>query len=210
MGSSAEKKILDFINQLEEGTTFIEVGSTNPPNPYGSTTFFVDTVKDYNFNFYSVDISKENYDNLLLMDPLLSGYLVHSSAEDFLKNYDVNTQGHISFSYLDGFDWIYNVNDIDQEQKKFYDQMGTELNNTNSQTSHLKQTMLINEKSADKSIILYDDTWYCNQQDLYIGKGGASVYYLLTQGWEIINFDRSDLVIPHQSIMMGKNIKSWQ
>lgn len=206
MGASAEVKIIKYLPQLNPETTFIEVGSTNPPSPFGSTCFFRRLCEGHNFKFYSLDYNETNHKELLDIDPYLEGHLVTSFAEDYLENYNTESNGKISFAYLDGFDWVYDLNNMEEDQVQSYKDLGLELNNTNSQVSHLQQTMLIEKHSDDKCIILFDDTWLCPQQDIYIGKGGASIYWLLSKGWEIIEFDRSGLEVPHQAMMIGKNI----
>jgi len=206
LGASAEIKLIKYLDQLTEGSTFIEIGSTSPPGPFGSTCFFRRLCTGNNFRFYSIDIDEDNHKELLEIDPHLEGHLIHAYGEEFLQNYNMEEYGPISCAYLDGFDWVYNLNDLDLDQVQSYKDRGEELNNTNSQVSHLKQTMYIEQYSDEKCIILYDDTWLCPQQDIYIGKGAASIYYLLSLGWKIIDFDRSGLEVPHQAMMIGKNI----
>ena len=90
----------------------------------------------------------------------------------------------ICFAYLDGFDWIWEPEEEVQplwitEQIDYYKTYGIEMNNDNSQLSHLNITKEVEKHAADKCIILFDDTFHTGSH--YDGKGGTACHWLLAR-----------------------------
>jgi len=204
MGANAHGKIGEYTSQLEKGTAFVEIGCGD-----ASTPILIDICKKAELIFYSIDINNtrvsEDYN------------IIYEYGEQFLKDFHKWTypkKYEISAAYLDNFDWFYNpvlyyekqLDEDDHARFLEYQKEGLVLSNINSQITHLTQTILVEELSADKCVILYDDTYYVSDQDTYSGKGGPSIIYLLSKGWEILPFTHTDLKYPEFAVMMGKNI----
>jgi hypothetical protein len=205
MGAEAHSKITEYITQLNEGTSFIEIGSG-----HHSTRELSEIAIKHNFIFYSIDINGNRNTN--------DYKIINDTGENFLRDYNKWIYPHdykISFAYLDNYDWMWTPKEyyetqtplIQHEQYMEYQKAGLVLSNINSQKSHLEQTILMEKLTDDKCMILYDDTWYDENQDIYIGKGGACIIYLLTKGWSILPITRHDLnQWGHMAILIGKNI----
>jgi len=222
MGAAAHDKVKYYINQLEKGTNFVEIGACNPPRPGSSTHTLFEIVNSHECKLYSVDPNEERMSLLPQMLPDVYSSdnfeMVNKTGEQFFDEYWKTGNKPISYIYMDGFDWMYNPiqyrldpNSFTQKQQHEqyleYKAEGIELSNLNSSASHLKQTIKAEPLMNEKSIILFDDTFWVPEHEVYVGKGGSSVTYLISKGWEIIPFNTDGLLYPHLAVMLGKNIK---
>ena len=215
MGANAHGKIIEYVKQLNKNTSFVEIGMAHDPHPDSSTCELFRIANEHGINMYSIDTNEYLLDAIIERSPEVfynpNYNVIIGDGEDFLKNYPGKP---ISFAYLDNFDWMYNPQLYWEEQEPEwqhqqyldYQAKGVELNNINSALAHLKQTMLIEALTDEKAVILYDDTWFSDISDNYVGKGCASIYYLLAKGWEVIPFTKHDLPYGSTAIMLGKNI----
>jgi hypothetical protein len=111
---------------------------------------------------------------------------VHSEALTWTTAFTQRGQT-IAVLYLDNFDWNWSTNQHSSmivEQQTWYHSQGITMNNLNCQTSHIGQMVNLMPCMAEKSVVCVDDTYEYN--GVYIGKGGAVVPYLLSQGFCIL------------------------
>lgn len=152
----------------------IEIGSERGG---GSTAYLNDYALHHGLTFYTVDIDAEVYDGIRHN---YGDAAIHSRGLDFLHL----VQQPISVAYLDGFDWIYDPNsDITAIQIPQYRYMGLELTNDNCQKEHLLEAEVVEQKSADRSLVIFDDT-YLIEDGIFTGKGGTAAAFLLDHGYE--------------------------
>jgi hypothetical protein len=204
------KNVENFINQIDQGA-WVEIGVDRGE---GSTAWFADLAKNHATQFYAVDADPNQIQRSLetlskskevLINPLTGGIqhtydpvpphikLVHARGEIFLSQlHDQQPDLRISLVYLDNFDWDYWVGGEEESfvpaQKAHYrETMGVEMNNINSQTTHLAQAIQLMSMMTDNSIIICDDTWYHPKEGIFIGKCSAVIPYLLLHGYQILH-----------------------
>lgn len=204
------KNVEKFINQIDSGT-WVEIGVDRGE---GSTQWFAELAETNNVQFYAVDADPDQIQKSLetlskskdvLIDSLTGEIkhtykpipshvkLVHARGEIFLSQFhDQNPNLRISLVYLDNFDWDYWVGGEEESfvpaQKAHYrETMGVEMNNINSQTTHLAQAIQLMSMMSDNSIIICDDTWYHPKEGIFIGKCSAVIPYLILHGYQILH-----------------------
>ena len=64
-----------------------------------------------------------------------------------------------------------------------------------SQAAHVAQAVLVEPKMTKKSLIIIDDTWFERHWDIYFGKGGAAVPYLVSQGYTVLYTEQYGTVL---------------
>lgn len=163
--------------QFAEGDIILEIGSDRHE---GSTEYFAALGPE----FHTVDII-DDAQRRLAGTPNINFHIGFGSewCEHELPKLDKK----IGLVYLDNFDYIWDVDEIGnphiEKQKQQYADMGIIMDNTNCQIEHLRQTMLIYPFLTERAVVVYDDTYTRN--GCWIGKGGASVTWLLAQGFRI-------------------------
>ena len=90
---------------------------------------------------------------------------------------------------MDNFDYDWDVArpsaNIVKQQQEYLELFGIEMNNLNCQVAHLQQMMALLPYMEQKSIVVCDDTYLSN--DCWIGKCGAVVVYLVSNGYRIVD-----------------------
>lgn len=113
---------------------------------------------------------------------------VNDIGSKWTANYGVTHGSPISLLYLDNFDYIWDIDNIDirsNEQIDNYDKIfSTVMNNQNCQVEHLSQLINLYDYFTDDCVVGLDDTYQYN--DCWVGKSGPGVVYLLSRGWTII------------------------
>ena len=118
--------------------------------------------------------------------------IINSLGEEFLKHYkEFEPENKISLAYLDNFDWDYWLGQEEEpfvpEVKALYrNNLKIEMNNLNSQLSHLMQAMYLSDNLTDNCLVVCDDTWYHPGEGIFVGKCSAAIPYLATQGLSVI------------------------
>lgn len=181
MGARDHHFILKYLDQLEGA--IVEIGAGRGE---GSTDFFAGLVVGQSqFTHYSVDFDPEAFVVMKQYSeriPNCHAYCM--TGEQFLRDH---LKEKICYAYLDNFDYIYDPNDMPwwvKGQIERYKELGTEMNNENSQQAHLLQATLCNMMARDRCVIQLDDTW--KRGDTWTGKGGTAVPYLIDQGWKAV------------------------
>lgn len=195
------KKYLDQIDSDHIGW-FVEVGTSRNGDD-GSTRIIAEWAGRFGQELYTVDIDSENLGFVSkLKIPNLKTWL--GTGELFFETFSPHL-GHISFLYLDNFDWDWHPENPESfvlEQRSRYDELGLEMNNVNSQRAHLEQMIAALPYMAEQSIVVLDDTWYNQWWGHYSGKGGAVVPYLLANGYKILETEEQ----PVYGTIMARGI----
>lgn len=108
-------------------------------------------------------------------------------GEDFLSEVFPYMGLSISFAYLDNFDWIWKGMESEywiEDQAERYSELGSVLNNEESQQAHLQQALLVDKYSSPVCHVLFDDTWRI-EGGTFSGKGGLGVPALLELGYNV-------------------------
>lgn len=187
----------------------IEIGTERGE---GSTQFFADLAEYAQMLFVTVDVNPDQLRDAVNIESHPHACAVLARGEDFLERFDDMVDGvdgakaNIKIAYLDNFDWWWSDVTPWEEHHvdfaaKFYEPFGLELNNDNSQATHLKQAQLVHEHNDPGSIIIFDDTWQhspegdSRMEGAYMkatfggtwdGKGGTAVPWLLEHGYEVL------------------------
>lgn len=168
----------DLIDNFDLVGSVIEIGTDRGE---GSTAYLLESCKKSGNKFYTIDFDIDT--------PSFPEANQHQmTGEEFFDNH-FPTDEKICFAYLDGFDWIYESEDgyippWIPEQIKRYKTYGLEMNNKNSQLSHLVITKNVVKYAAEKCVIVFDDTFHTGSR--YTGKGGTACPWLLEQKWHEI------------------------
>ncbi len=171
---------------FENTEVIVELGSDRYE---GSTAYFADLAMAHHSRLITVDVDSDAYPRILkTVTPEQLHKLEFCCAEAVTWTQKFSTkQKTIKLLYLDNFDWDWEVakpNDMIIKQRKWYKDLGMTMNNITCQTSHLHQMINLMPFMAKQSIVCIDDTYIYN--DVYIGKGGAVVPYLLVHGYSIL------------------------
>jgi len=174
--------IRDFI---PEGI-FVEIGCHKYE---GSTMYISDVVEYKQTEFYSIDIDKSALEQIPNKSFL---HKINKKGEDWLLNDLPQLNKKISILFLDNFDWFWNdsypewtLENCRNQRKWYKDEFNMTQDNLNSQITHLAQGILALNYMAKNSFIFIDDTWRTND-NIYCGKGGAVIPYLLLNGFKIV------------------------
>jgi len=185
------KKIPEYFDDL--GTlqgSIIEIGSSRPGDD-NSSVFLYDLAQQLNVEFITCDIDS-TYVNAISAKGVPA---VCAKGEDFLNSY----AKPISITYLDNYDWNWKpttmegwqIDQIEYYRKHF----NISLNNVDCQIAHLVQAMRIEQLASEKSLIVFDDTWWYREFDIYLGKGGAAVPYLKAKGYQELHSEEYGTVL---------------
>lgn len=166
MGAGAYDIIMDY-SEILDGKVALEIGASC--NGFGgdfSTTFFAAITKYHkNLTFYSIDKNQNLVNFHSKYQDLIPGRF-HVLCGDGDKMLD-QVHGEIAFAYLDNYDYIppgSEDNDVIAQLILSYKRdWNLALTNMNSAKAHLAQTKKIVAKSADRCVILFDDTWQISQ-----------------------------------------------
>ena len=174
-------------NHMPKKTTgvFVEIGSDRFE---GSTTILANLAKEHGTKLISVDLS-DNAKNRL-QHTTDNVEFVTQLGSDWAQNFST-TGTDIAVLYLDNFDYMYDIKEISthngiKKQIAEYAEQGIVMNNVNCQTEHMKQLLALCGLFHQDTIVIFDDTYKLN--DCWVGKCGPCVIYLLTLGYEILEW----------------------
>lgn len=171
-----------YLDRCDPGV-YVEIGSSRNGGD-GSTRIISEWAGARGTHLHTVDMDPDQH-ALVLSQSLNHVTAYCKSGEDFLKSW---SGGPISFLYLDNFDWDWRPQDSEQfvlDQQVRYSELGVHMNNVNCQRAHMAQAQLASWFMADRSVIACDDTWRDPVWDVYLGKCGAVIPFLLNLGYEI-------------------------
>lgn len=171
---------------VEPNDIFVEIGTAWEAG--GSTLYFAQLAQQHNTKLHTVDINDRSA--FLQQIPESTGYCM--SGSEWAMNIMPTLNNKIACLYLDNYDYNYWIGDncqMIQDQKREYKELHNILmNNTDCQVEHLKQMVSLVPYMSDRGIVVCDDTYLYN--DCWIGKCGAVVVYLLTQGYQILEIEK--------------------
>jgi hypothetical protein len=183
------ESIEQYVPSFEAGEMVLEIGTDHGE---GSTPYLAKYAHEHNVPFYTVDFRKDllefNIDWATYHDkvPLIA---FAGLGEDFLAQVMPQIGLRIRFAYLDNFDWLWLQHKDKPEYgvsaRNKYASYGYSMTNLNSQLAHMAQAVLVDIFSADNAVIVFDDTYMLDDHELYNGKGGLAIPYLLNRGWVV-------------------------
>jgi len=106
----------------------------------------------------------------------------------------------ISLLYLDNHDYIWNVDfmpDWLKQQIRTADDI--KQNNSQCQIEHLAQLINLYPWFTADCLVGLDDT-YQQEDGCWLGKSGAGVVFLLSQGWQILLYDRPFVIMQNRLV----------
>lgn len=202
------KNVEPWIEKIDTGT-WIELGVDRGE---GSTRWFIDQAQTKGCEFYGVDMDPDQIkradanlrSKTAVISPsgettIISGdlpdhvNLVCARGEDFLTQYHRdNPNKKVSLAYLDNFDWDYWLGQQEEAfvagvKQNYRDKMNVEMNNINSQLTHLFQAIRLLPMMADNSVIICDDTWVMPNEGIFSGKCSAAIPYLMLHGYRLLH-----------------------
>lgn len=160
----------------------LEIGSSHS-DQIGSSHWLYQWSQQQGLDFVTIDIDRDHCQQLTTKGIPV----INSLGELWLKDFS----GSIALAYLDNFDWNWNPvksehwlrEQIDRYQEKY----GLDMTNVKSQAAHVAQAVLIEQYSCPNSLVIIDDTWFDDSQwQVWQGKGGAAIPYLISKGYEIL------------------------
>ena len=202
------KNVEQYLDKIDAGV-WIELGVDRGE---GSTQWFADRARDRGVEFIGVDMDPDQiqqaHRNLSSKSATVNANgtisvtvgdlpkhitLVTDRGEIFLDSYaKQNPNKQVSLAYLDNFDWDYWLG-IPEEafvagvKQKYLEKLGAEMNNINSQLTHLLQAYRLVPLLTENSLVICDDTWAMPQEGIFSGKCSAAIPYLMLHGFKILH-----------------------
>lgn len=197
-------KMYNLVNLLDDQLltkeyAAVEIGSDRGE---GSTFYLNKFFIEKNIDFYSVDFNFNIYSNV---KKYMFDRCFNVTGEIFLRNIFPLFNKKINFLYLDNFDFIYKqIEEADfvKNQIAEYKKYNVEMNNYNSQKTHLIQVQESIKFLDRGSLVLFDDTFENNNQ--FDGKGGLAVPFLLENNFKIIMKSISDVEQWNSYVLLKK------
>jgi hypothetical protein len=176
----------------------------------GSTRWFSDMAKTRATKFYGVDMDPDQIERAKVnlaqsrtatirsdgsidmapgeIDPHIE--MIADKGEEFLRKMDPEEQ--ISLCYLDNFDWDYWLGQEEESfvaevKQRYRDTIQIEMTNTNSQLTHLIQTMRLIPRLTPNSLVICDDTWFIPEEGIFSGKCSAAIPLLILHGFKLLH-----------------------
>jgi len=182
------KRAEQWLPPVDSDNVFVEIGSDRYE---GSTGYFAELAVKNNTVLHTVDLSEEPQHRVTRSGPV-SGIVWHQAdGVEWSQTHFPALNKRIVCLYLDNFDYDWDVNrptpNIEKQKQEYLDKFGIVMNNLNCQVAHLKQMIALLPHMNQKSIVVCDDTYSVN--DCWIGKCGAVVTLLVTNGYEIVDAD---------------------
>lgn len=202
------KNVEPYLNRIDSGV-WVELGVDRGE---GSTSWFADLAKQHGVDFYGVDMDPDQIQrankNLASKTAVVNEdgsmtvkvgpvpdhvHLVTNRGELFLQEFrHQNPDKKVSLAYLDNFDWDYWLGRQEETfvagvKQNYVEKMGVEMNNINSQLTHLLQAMHLLPMLTANAIVICDDTWAMPEEGIFSGKCSAAIPYLLLHGFRILH-----------------------
>jgi 16S rRNA G966 N2-methylase RsmD len=180
------QQVGQYLQDATADAVILEIGSDRYE---GSSYYFAELAARYQMKFVTIDLDPNALHRARknMPDDILSSCeFVHNEALAWTATFAQRDQ-QIAALYLDNFDWDWSINQhslMIAEQQTWYARQGIIMNNINCQTSHIGQMVNLLPYMMKKSVVCVDDTYEYN--GVYIGKGGAVVPYLLSQGFDVL------------------------
>ncbi|CAB4133459.1 hypothetical protein UFOVP257_203 [uncultured Caudovirales phage] len=155
-----------YTDEIESDSVFVEIGSDRF---VGSTEYYAKLAEQYGTVLHSVDIVTKAQERIKHQN-----IIWHTAiGSEWAKNVYPTIGKKISVLFLDNYDYIW---DADTKEKQ--------NSNTSCQLEHFTQLYHLYPWLTEDCTIVLDDTFMYN--GCWVGKSGASVIFLLSQGFEIV------------------------
>lgn len=202
------KNVEPYLDRIDTGV-WVELGVDRGE---GSTAWFASQAHQRGTEFYGVDMDPDqiqrasqslasktatvNSNGTLVVQMGTVPdhvHLVTNRGELFLQEFrHQNPDKKISLAYLDNFDWDYWLGQQEEAfvagvKQNYRDKMNIEMNNINSQITHLLQAMHLVPLLSANSVVVCDDTWAMPEEGIFSGKCSAAIPYLLLHGFRIMH-----------------------
>ena len=202
------KKVKNYIQGNFPGELVLEIGSDRWE---GSSQYFAELAHNLGCKFITVDLDPQAVERAKENAAEFSqdAEFINAEAVKWCKEELPAYNAKVKVLYLDNFDWDWDVNITDHEmiepQRAWYKTQGITMSNQNCQVSHFMQMQTILPYMSDECIICIDDTYLYN--DVFIGKGGPIVPYLLCNGFDLLLYDKID---SGTGVILGRKSKTNQ
>jgi hypothetical protein len=202
------KNVEPWLEKIDHGA-WVELGVDRGE---GSTQWFSEKAKTQADGFFGVDMDPEQIERAeqslrsktatlgtngqmeIVVGKLPDHInLVNAKGEDFLTEFATTSPDKkISLAYLDNFDWDYWLGREEEAfvagvKQNYQDKMGVEMNNINSQLTHLLQAYRLIPLMTENSVIICDDTWAMPGEGIFSGKCSAAIPFIMLHGYKIIH-----------------------
>jgi len=218
MGGLAHSAINQYKEYIGKGVA-VEVGCS-VPSSISSSQWFGEYFNKEKIEYHGYDI-EEN-----VISKLQKYFSNHDYVNFHTKNWKdgfLELTSPIAFAHLDAFDYIppgMEDSAMIQRQTPQYKARGMELTNENSENFHLELAQWVHERSSEKCLLLFDDTYKIEETKTFarliqkgkakghtynngwFGKGRTAVPWLESQGWKLlpkIDWPRDDWAIMARS-----------
>lgn len=189
MGFRMGKLIKDIETHLAvaDQADILEIGMNRGE---GSTDFFIDYAQRRGVRFVGVDMMINREMQAVTDNPPEHCDFYITTGEDYLQIAKL-TDRKFSIVYLDNYDWNYwgaSENGLIRNQRKIYEKHHPEsepFDNVHSQMAHLNQAIGLTDMLTPNSVVICDDTWFDQTNQIYLGKCGAAIPYLISIGFEV-------------------------
>ena len=179
---------IQFLKGLEITGDLLEIGADRGD---GSSYLFATLAKNLDRRLYSVDVdpavidkNREEFAHLPFDLPV---EFFNQTGEQFLEEHQ---DLRFSIVLLDNFDWEWNPQSpephILEQRKRYQSEFGFEMNNYQSQLTHLRQAILLTNMLTPDAMIVCDDSYWAYEYGTYTGKCGAAIPYLETLGFAVV------------------------
>lgn len=180
------REVGQYVTGSHPNHIVLEIGSDRFE---GSSYYFADLAHQHGMRFVTVDLDADALTRARRTTPplwLSDCEFVQAEARQWTERFGTRMQ-KIHVLYLDNFDWNWSTNrhsDMIAQQRQWYAGHGIDMKNIQCQTSHIAQMINLLPHMTDQCVVCVDDTYEYN--GVYIGKGGAVVPYLLSQGFGML------------------------
>lgn len=179
----------EWLPMVPADSVFVEIGSERGE---GSTVFFAKLAERHGTVLHTVDIDRvARYREYLENKGVNPDSIIWHTGEPgstWCKQSWPSINKPISLLYLDNFDWIYDLRDVNNHIHRQIENYRTlysiEMTNENCQDEHFSQLLLLEEWLHPDGIVVLDDTYL--QNGVWTGKSGPVVVYLKQRGYQVV------------------------
>lgn len=186
---------------VSENEIILEIGTDKGEK---STEYFLYRAEKFKTKLITVDIDDTMFNQQYKQIESSAIEFYHMMGSQFVKEVLPTLGVKIKCVYLDNYDWNWNpsekidhiYNQIDWYKRKY----NINMNNMDCQVEHMKQMIGIMPYMSSDGIVVLDDT-YQREDNVFTGKGGPIVTYLLANQYKILD------IIPGQGIILQNQNK---
>jgi hypothetical protein len=195
------QKVESHLPPANANNMILEIGSDRYE---GSTAWLANVAAQRGEEFHTVDICDYAQHRIGAIPNCAVNYHV-AQGSVWCQQVLPNLQRKIAMVYLDNFDYMWDITELQHPQRnpflaqqvqQYQNNFGISMNNFNCQVEHLTQCQSLIPFMAPDGIIVCDDTYTWN--DCWVGKCGATVVWLATQGWTVVKYKDNGVILKKQ------------